>query len=267
MTRYGGTKLFGEKIMKGFTKVLLIVLVIAAISSACIPPVRPRLIRGSGDIILENREVSGFDQIEMSGAGRIIITQGDVESLSIETDDNLMEYIRTEVRGDTLEIDFSEDIILSRGGRDVLEPSDGFVFRISVIDLESVSVSGAADIKAEKLKVGNFEINFSGAGDIRVDDLNAERLVVNISGAGNVNLAGGVDSQEINLSGAGRYRASDLESQDASVVISGVGGAELWVSDALDVVISGVGSMEYYGEPSVNQQISGLGRIQGLGDK
>ena len=253
--------------MKMFSKVVLILLVIAAISSGCIPPVRPRLIKGSGEIIVEEREVSGFDSIAMAGAGRIILTQGEEESLSIETDDNLLEYIETRVRGNTLEIDFSDDIILSSGGRDVLEPSAGFVFRIGVIDLESISVSGAADIKAEKLKVENFEINFSGAGDIQVDDLNAERVIVTVSGAGDVDLAGKVDYQDINLSGAGRYRAPDLESRHASVVISGFGGAELWAAESLDVVISGAGDVEYYGDPSVNPQISGLGRIQGLGEK
>jgi hypothetical protein len=253
--------------MKGFTKALLIILAVAAILSACIAPARPRLIRGSGDVIVEERNVSGFDQIAMAGAGRIIITQGDEESLTIETDDNLMEYIETRVRGNTLEIDFSDDIILSSGGHDVLEPSAGFIFRISVINLETVSVSGAAEIKAEKLKVENFEINFSGAGDIQVDDLNADRVVVNVSGAGDVELAGKVDYQDIILSGLGRYRGFDLESQHASVVISGAGGAELWVSRALDVVISGAGDVEYYGEPNVSPQISGLGRIQGLGGK
>lgn len=253
--------------MKGFTKLLLIILVVAAISSACIPPIRPRLIRGSGDVVVEEREVSGFDHIAMAGAGRIIITQGDEESLSIETDDNLMEYIETRVRGNTLEIDFSDDILLSSGGRDVLEPSAGFVFRISVIDLESISVSGAADIKMDKLKSDLLTINFSGAGDIQVEDLNTERLVVNVSGAGDVELAGRVVYQDIILSGLGRYRGFDLESQDASVVISGAGGAELWATDSLEVVISGAGDVEYYGEPIVSPQISGLGRIQGLGEK
>lgn len=251
--------------MNRLTKVLLIVLVVAAVSSACIPSIRPRMIKGSGDIIVEEREVSGFDQIAMAGMGRIIITQGEEESLTIETDDNLMEYIETRVRGNTLEIDFADDVFLSPG--DSLQPSAGFVFRISVIDLESISVSGAADIKAEKLKADRFEINFSGAGDIQVDDLNAERVVVNVSGAGDVDLTGRVLSQEVNLSGLGRYQAFELESQDASVVISGAGGAELWATDTLTVVISGAGDVEYYGDPSLNRQISGLGRVQGLGEK
>ena len=253
--------------MRNFARLFIIVSVLAIFSTACVAPFRPRLIRGSGNVIQEDRDVSGFDRILISGAGKIILTQGDTESLSIETDDNLMEYISTEVKGDTLEIDFSDDIILSQGGRDVLDPTDGFIFRIGVIDLVSVSVSGAANIQAEKLKSDEFAINFSGAGDIKIDDLNANRVEVSVSGAGDVEMAGKVEHQKISLSGLGRLQAFDLESQTASVIISGAGGANLWVTDSLYVSISGAGDVEYYGKPSVDPEISGLGRIQGLGEK
>jgi hypothetical protein len=253
--------------MRILTRLTLVILILAAAVMACSTPVRPRLIQGSGNIIEENRPVSGFDRIAMAGAGRIIITQGDRESLTIETDDNLLEYIQTEVKGDTLEIDFTKDLILSSGTRDSLEPSAGFIFRISVIDLEEISVSGAADIQAEKIKAERFEVNFSGAGEITIDDLNTGQLDVNLSGVGDVVLAGMADSQDIVISGLGRYQGFDVESQNASVIISGAGGAELWVTETLDVVISGAGDVEYYGTPTVNPEISGLGRLQGLGEK
>jgi hypothetical protein len=249
------------------SRIVIILSVIAISATACVAPFNPRLIRGSGNVIVEDRDVSGFDKIAISGVGRIILTQGDQESLSIEIDDNLMEYVKTEVKGDTLEIDFTDDIVLSRGGRNVLDPSAGFIFRISVIDLEAVSVSGAANIQAEKLKTDTFEINFSGAGDISIDDLNAERVDVSVSGAGDVELAGLVDNQSVSLSGVGRYQAFDLQSQDAVVIISGAGGANLWVTESLAVTISGAGDVEYYGDPVVDPEISGLGRIQSLGEK
>ncbi|MFN2280658.1 MAG: head GIN domain-containing protein [Anaerolineales bacterium] len=253
--------------MRTLTKVVFLAVVIAVISTACVVPARLRVIRGSGDVIVEDRDVSGFDRISISGAGKIILTQGDRESLTIETDDNLMEYIETRVVGDTLEIDFTDEIVLSPGGRDVLEPSDGFIFRISVIDLEAIKVSGAADIQTGKLKTDRLVITFSGAGDISINDLNADTLEVYISGAGNVDLAGKVLYQYVTLSGVGRYAGFGLESQEASVTISGVGGADVWATETLDVVISGAGDVEYYGDPSVHPEISGLGRLNGRGEK
>jgi len=249
-------------------KTILLLLTVILVSTACVVPSSPQLVRGSGDVITEEREVNGFEEIFVSGAGTFIITQGDSESLSIETDDNLMEYIETEVKGNILEIGFSDDIVLSEGkGRKVLEPSDGFVFRISVIDLRVISVSGAARFEIGKLKTDEFRIEFSGAGEINLDDLNARQLEVTVSGAGDIQLAGKVNTQDIILSGLGRYQAFDLESQDAAVTISGAGGAEVWATETLDVVISGAGDVKYFGSPTVNPEISGLGRIQNLGDK
>jgi hypothetical protein len=254
--------------MRTKTKLFLVIFVIAAVTAACGIPFQPKLVRGSGDVVIENRTVSGFDKILVEGTGRIILTQGDTESLTVETDDNLMKYIRTEVKGDTLEVGFEDDVVFSSGrGRIALDPTDGFVFRISVIDLQAISVSGAADIEMEKIKTEQFDINLSGAGQVSVDDLDASSLNILVSGAGDVDLAGRVETQVVRLSGLGRYQAFNLESQEADVTISGAGGANVWVTESLDVSISGAGDVKYYGDPSVNPQISGVGRIQSQGEK
>ena len=254
--------------MRNITKLFLVLIVIFAVTSACIVPFSPRLIEGSGNIIVEDRKVSGFDNILVYGAGKVIVSQGNSESLSVETDDNLMKYIKTEVKGNTLEIGFTDSTLFSsRRGGAALDPSDGFIFRVSVIDLEGISVSGAAKFEVEKLKTDQLDISLSGAGDVTVDDLNATRLDVDISGAGDIELTGKVEVQNVVLSGFGRYQASDMESQEAAVTISGAGGAEVWVTETLDVTISGAGDVKYYGSPTVNPEISGVGRIQGLGDK
>ena len=155
--------------MSRFTKIFIILMVIATVTTACAVPFRPRLIKGSGNIIIEDRKVSGFDKILVTGVGKVIITQGDSESLSIETDENLMEYIETKVNGNTLEIGFKDDIVFSsNGGQAALDPSDGFTFRVSVIDLEAILLSGAAKFEVEKLKTDQLRINLSGAGDVTV---------------------------------------------------------------------------------------------------
>ena len=68
------------------------------------------VIKGSGNVITESREVSGFNGVSHTGIGRVTITQGDTESLTIQADDNLMEYITSEVKNDTLELGFDENV-------------------------------------------------------------------------------------------------------------------------------------------------------------
>ena len=253
-------------------KLLLFFGMIFVATSACVVPFNtsfsPSVVNGSGDIVVEERQVSDFEEILVTGVGKVIVTQGETESLTIETDDNLMEYIKTEVKGNTLEIGFTQDTSFSPGGgRKILEPTDGFIFRVSVVDLNAISVSGAARFEVKKLKIDQLSINLSGAGDIMIDSLDAAHLDVLISGAGNVDLTGKAEVQEIKLSGFGRYQADDLASQQAVVIISGAGGADVWVSESLDVTISGAGDVKYYGNPSITPEITGVGRIQSLGEK
>ena len=198
-----------------------------------------RTVRGSGNVIAQERNVSDFDSVDLAGAGRVIITQGDTESLTIETDDNLMEHIKTTVRGRTLGLDFTKKLIPI--------PTESIIFRLSVINLA--------------------EIESSGAGRFEIDELDTDRLQIEMSGAGAVELAGTAEAQDIELSGVGGYAAPDLKSQTARVEISGAGGVEIWVLNTLDVDISGAGNVNYFGMPIVDQDISGLGRVHSQGEK
>jgi len=239
---------------------LTLIVLIAASLACAVPSVGIRTIKGSGNVVTEDRDVSGFDSVALLGFGRVIITQGDEESLTVETDDNLMQYIETQVRGGTLELGFTDDDIL-------LRPSKSIIFRLSVIDLTVLASSGAGKFEIEKLATDRLEVTLSGAGDIKIDSLTATDLVVTVSGAGNVELAGEVETQEVDLNGLGNYNAPDLESQEATVHISGAGGTDIWVHDTLDVTISGAGGVEYYGSPHVTQDISGVGSVTSRGDK
>ena len=237
--------------------VALIVLIAAGL--ACAIPLGVNTVRGSGVVVTEEREVSGFEGVALSGVGQVIITQGDEESLSIETDDNLMRYIESNVRNETLELGLARNTIPI--------PTQSIIFRVSVDDLTRLTSSGAGSFEIEELDADRLKVTLSGAGDIGINSLSATDLAVKISGAGNVDLAGQVGTQEIHLSGLGRYSAPDLESQTASVRISGAGGAVIWVLDTLDVEISGAGNVEYYGSPKVTREISGAGNVSSRGDK
>jgi len=239
-----------------------ILLVLIAASLACAAPFGVSIIQGSGNVVTEERDVSGFDSVVVSGLGRVIVTQGDEESLTIETDDNLMQYIETKISGRTLELGFTDEV-----ERNIPDPSDSIIFHLSVIDLTTLNISGAASFEIQELDTDRLEIELSGAGDVRIDSLTTTDLVITVSGAGNIELAGQVVTQEIILKGLGGYDAPDLESQEATVKIGGAGSATIWVLDTLDVTIGGAGNVEYFGNPTVTQDITGAGTITSRGDK
>ena len=245
------------KILKVFG-LLLIGLLITACGSNTILGSR-EVIKGSGNVITESREVSGFDGVSHTGIGRVIIVQGGEESLTIEADDNLMEYITSEVRNGTLELGFEDNIRF--------DSPTSIQFEVSAIDLNTIDSVGTGTIVIEELNTDQLEISTTGTGSISIDSLMASDLVVNAEGTGNIELAGIIVNQELDLKGTGAYDAPDLESQTANLQVTGTGSAVLWVLDSLDVEISGISKVSYFGSPTVTQNITGTGSLTSLGDK
>lgn len=216
-------------------------------------------VRGSGNLVSESREVSGFDRIDLSAAGDVIIVQGEGETLTIETDDNVMEHVEAVVRGGTLNLGF-------KPGYSLIDPTR-LTFTVGVDDLRGLEVSGSGDVEMEQLVTDRLAIDVSGSGNIRIGNLAADRMTMGISGSGDVDLAGEVASQNIDISGSGEYQAGDLASESIKIDVSGSGTATLWATESLDSSVSGSGTISYYGRPAVNSSSSGSGEIIGLGEK
>jgi len=217
-------------------------------------------IQGSGHIITETRRPSNFNRVSLGGSGELILTQGDDESLTVEADDNIMEYIKTEVGGRTLALGLDSD------GKSI-STTRRIRFTLMVKNLVGLELSGSGRVHAGGIDTDRLDVDVSGSGTMDIDSLVAETLKVSISGSGRVELeTGEVNKQDIEMSGSSRFRADKLRSQEASIEISGSGSAVVWAQESLEVSISGSGDVEYYGQPRVTQQVSGSGSIKSLGN-
>jgi hypothetical protein len=238
------------------TKLFIGMTVLMLLVSACgIAPVF-----GSGKVVTGTRDVSGFDKVSVSGGGELVIIQDGTESVTVETDDNLMQYVVAEVRGGTL------NLSLDNNGMSNFSPTH-LVFTVHVKNLTGVTTSGAWDFIAAEIDTDNLDILVSGTGIVDIGTLTADSLTVNFSGTGELDAAGQVTSLSLTISGTGDVRAADLKSETAEIQISGTGDVLLWVTGSLTVDISGTGTVQYYGNPQMNINTSGTGDVQRLGDK
>ena len=210
-------------------------------------------VRGSGNVIEEGREVSGFDRVALDGMGEVILEQGETHSLVVEADDNLMQYIKSTVRGDQLTINI-------KSKRPII-PTKGLKFYVTVPNLEAVSVDGAGSVNISSLEAETLELDINGSGNISVDELEATALVIGVDGVGDIDVAGEVNSLEVDINGSGSFNGKHLESDVANVDIDGVGNAKIHANDSLDANVDGVGQVVYYGNPTVSQNVNGLGRV------
>ncbi len=236
---------------------VIIISMIALLLSACSFSV----VRGSGNVITESRAISTVNAVDLSAYGELNIEQGTMESLVIQGDDNIIPHIISEVNNGKLIIRFDES------WSTFYTPSETLEFNLTVVDIQSVTFSGAGTIHADALNVNALTINLSGAGTITIDDLQAENLIVNLSGAGNMHIEGTSVNESISLSGVGDFNAEDLHADNATISLTGAGNASVWVTNNLNVHISGAGSINYYGSPQITRDVTGIGALNNKGIK
>jgi hypothetical protein len=202
----------------------------------------------------ENREVGEFNAVSLNGAGELTITQSEKESLVIEAEDYLLPLIKTQVKNGVLVIDFDSDVTIG--------PTKSIKFDLSVKELNSVNVAGAALVRSEGLKSNRLAVTVDGAGLVKLNRVEATEVSTTMNGAGNVELAGNVVRQVATLNGLGNYKTHDLNSKNAQVTVNGAGGATLRADENLNVTINGAGSVTFYGNPRVTQNITGVGIVR-----
>jgi hypothetical protein len=209
-------------------------------------------VRGNHNVVKKDRNVESFTGIRVSSGIDVILRQGNKESLSVEADENLQEYILTEVKNGVLHIYTKVTI------RDA-EMKKAYV---SMKEVSSVGTSSAGDITGETpIKADRLELSTSSAGDINLE-VNAKELEIDISSAGDITLKGQADVMEADLSSAGSLKAYDLQVREADISVSSAGDANINVSERLRARSSSAGSIDYRGNPKyVDAHSSSAGGI------
>lgn len=188
-------------------------------------------VKGNGNRQVQQRNVGQFTSISTEGAFTVqVVAQQDV-SLEIEGDENILPLIMTDVSGSELRLRSSE-------GYSTSEP---IVIKISVPNLESISIAGAGKFDIKGLKNDKFSINANGAP------------VIKVSGA----------TKELNIdtNGAAKIDTHSLTASRGVVDSKGVSSVEVDVKDQLDVTVSGPSTVTYDGNPTVNKTVNGPGRV------
>jgi hypothetical protein len=214
---------------------------------------------GSGRIDSETRKISNVEAISVGYPAKVVIRQGNTESVTLKGDDNVLPQILTLNEGGVLKIRMGEENWKKR-----VDPSQTVEITITVKDLKRVVFSSAGTLLVEDLKTDSLELVLSGAGDMNLSQLAVDSLDVTISGAGNVKADGTAQDLGIRISGMGNFKGEDLQGQTAEVRVTGTGNATVWVEEELEAVISGAGSVNYRGNPTIQEHISGAGSIKSL---
>ncbi|MDD3010734.1 MAG: DUF2807 domain-containing protein [Bacteroidales bacterium] len=238
-----------KKMIFNFIYILLSFGVLAAFTTGCY---RTTAIEGNYDLITETRAISGFDEVSLEGFMDVEYVQSDYFEVQVEAESNLIPYIETSVRNNTLRIKTYDNRNLRN--------NYAILIRVFSPDLAAYSLSGSGDFDCENLVNDAFELLISGSGDVNLG-IDTYDLKIKISGSGNAELWGIAEDTELIISGSGNIHAYDLETKNSRTRISGSGNMYLQVTDYLKVNITGSGDIYYFGQPAIDANITGTGSI------
>jgi hypothetical protein len=198
-----------------------------------------KTIHGDHNVTRSERKTDSFTGIKVSSGVDVYLKQGDTESITVEADENLHEYIITEVKGGVLHV-YTEANIRDAEKERVY---------VTTKNINLVETSSAGDVVGESpIRCDELKLSASSAGDITLE-VYAREINIDISSSGDITLKGETDLLDADLSSAGDLNAYELKAKEAEVSVSSAGDADINVSEKITARASSAGDINYKGDP------------------
>ena len=238
----------------------------------------------------ETREVSGFTGIEASDVFEITVTKGSSESLVIEADEEVIQYVSSEVKNSVLYLSVNRkkakvkhtktlkayivmrdlDMVSLKNAcklttADLFTPNSfsgdcsgacNMTININTGKL-SLKVGGSSNVRVKANVTGDTDINVGGAINLQ-GELNGNNVKFDVRGSCFIDkFSGSATNMEMILSGAANFKAEDFKVKTAVIKSSGSSIITVNATDVLKLNFSGASSVNYKGAPDI--EINGSG--------
>ncbi len=215
-------------------------------------------VQGNGVIKTQARNLPAFSGVSLNVPGDMEVRLGSTDSITIESDDNVLALIETVVDGATLKIQPAK--------RNLNLHTRHMKIVLTAKNLDHISVGGSGSVEAPALKAGKLKFNIGGSGSINVQGVEADEIAVNVGGSGDFKSNGGkARALSVSIGGSGDVDLGRVQASDASVSVAGSGEAVVWVLNTLSTTIAGSGDVNYYGNPKISSSVVGSGSTERLG--
>lgn len=223
----------------------------------------------------ETRDLPPFTKISLSVTADVYLTQGAIQKVDVEGNEEDLDDLVLEVEGNKL-------IIKSKNHGKIFgnwSSWDDVNIYITIPTIEGITVAGSGSITGRsKIIAEDLDLSISGSGNIELDieaeDVDADitgsgdmdlkvqthQLNCRITGSGDIEVGGTGKSIGLKITGSGDIDASGFEAEECIATITGSGSCEVHATRRIDANISGSGDIRYKGNPDhVNSRTSGSG--------
>ena len=234
------------------TKNLIIAMGAALILSACNLNITTGE-NGNGKVVTQEREVtSDFTEVRGSAGLDVYLTQGDENKIVVEADENLLQYIETDIEGGKLHVTTSENIGRSKAKK----------VYVTFKELNTVEASSGADVTGNSvIKSQNLNLKSSSGAELEVEVF-AQELIAKSSSGADLKVSGKASSLNADASSGSELDAKELLVLNCNAEASSGAEVTVNVQDKLETHVSSGGEINYYGNPvSVNSNKSHSGSV------
>lgn len=263
-------------------KTVLALIILVTTFSSCTN--EERCISGNGNIVTESFELDNFSKVYSYINAKVIISQGETQSISVTGDSNIINLLKKQVINNRWEIinknndvecinNYSLEInIVVKDLNAVGSAGSGTILVNDFFNQESIDIEtvGSSNIELSSFKdtkkitattIGTGNITFNGTNFSSVTSITSK-----IDGSGDVSFGNSVDfsslkNAKITINGSGDYKAFSVKSDNYVVSSNGSGSCEVYAINNLNVAINGSGSVYYKGKPNLNKAINGSGSL------
>lgn len=239
-------------------KTLISILTLLIIGTSLNAQIFTKKITGNGKLITENRNLSDYDKISVAGPFDMILAKGKEGAISIKADENLMEYIETEVENGHLKIRHKKGY--------QLKSYKTIAITVPFETIETISLAGSGNVSSgDILKASELNINLAGSGTIDLP-VSTKILKSDIAGSGNIKLSGNSEVFYCKIAGSGNLEGYNLKATASHINIAGSGNVKIHTISEIHSKIVGSGDVIYTGNPAIEKSKSvGSGTIRKKG--
>ncbi len=223
-------------------KVAFLFIIISVTLGSCVIDGWNHGISGNGNVIEEDRDVTGFTGVRVSTGIDVFLSEGENFKVTVEADENLMEIILTELKGDMLVVKTDRVNIRNARSKKV---------HVTLPELTVLQISSAGDCVGQTpFTCDDLKLGISSSGDLSLE-VEATRIELDISSSGDARIAGSTDVLDVSLSSAGDLEAYDMIAKKVDVSVSSAGGARVHATEEISMSASSAGNIYYRGDARV----------------
>lgn len=209
---------------------------------------------GNGNVVTQERNVSeDFKEVRGSAGLDVYLTQGNENKIVVEADENLLQYISTDITNGKLHVKTSTNIGRSKAKK----------VYVTFVELKSIEASSGADVIGNSvIKSKNLSLRGSSGADLTVEIFSQELTVKSSSGS-EIEISGKSSSLKADASSGSEINAKDLLVVNCNAEASSGAEVTVNVNKILETHVSSGGNVNYYGNPtSVNSNSSHSGNVR-----